>query len=48
MHQRHLELLARSALTDEDLGAATAALDRLERIWIQAGDLTQRSGAYTA
>jgi DNA-binding MarR family transcriptional regulator len=39
MHQRHLELVAHTALTDEGLAAAGAALDRLERIWLRAGDL---------
>jgi DNA-binding MarR family transcriptional regulator len=48
MHQRHLELLAHTALTDEELGAAIATLDRLERIWSQTGDLTEQAPAHAA
>jgi DNA-binding MarR family transcriptional regulator len=48
MHQRHLALLAHTALTDEELGAATATLDLLERIWSRAGDLMERAAAHAA
>jgi DNA-binding MarR family transcriptional regulator len=40
MHQRHIELVSDTALTDEGLAAAAAALDHLERIWLRAGDLS--------
>ena len=42
MHQRHVEMLNQTAITDEDLTAATATLRRLERFWIRAGDLVQQ------
>src|SRR5215813_9507223 len=48
MHQRHVELLNQTAVTDEDLQAATVTLRRLERFWIRAGDLVQRPGAFAA
>jgi DNA-binding MarR family transcriptional regulator len=49
MHQRHVEMLTQTAITDEDLTAATATLRRLERFWIRAGDdLVQRPGRYAA
>jgi DNA-binding MarR family transcriptional regulator len=48
MHQRHVELLNQTAITDEDLTAATVTLRRLERFWIRAGDLVQRPGQYAA
>ena len=48
MHQRHVEMLNQTAITDEDLSAATVTLRRLERFWIRAGDLVQRPGQYAA
>jgi DNA-binding MarR family transcriptional regulator len=48
MHQRHVEMLNQTAITDEDLQAATVTLRRLERFWIRAGDLVQRPGQYAA
>jgi DNA-binding MarR family transcriptional regulator len=42
MHQRHVEMLNMTAITDEDLSAATVTLRRLERFWVRAGDLVQR------
>jgi DNA-binding MarR family transcriptional regulator len=38
MHQRHVEMLDQTAITDEDLWAATGTLRRLERFWVRAGD----------
>jgi DNA-binding MarR family transcriptional regulator len=38
MHQRHVEMLIQTAITDEDLWAATGTLRRLERFWLRAGD----------
>jgi DNA-binding MarR family transcriptional regulator len=48
MHQRHVEMLNQTAITDEDLTATTVTLRRLERFWIRAGDLVQRPGQYAA
>jgi DNA-binding MarR family transcriptional regulator len=43
MHQRHIEMLGKTAIIDEDLTAATVTLRRLERFWIRAGDFVQRT-----
>src|SRR5215475_4509699 len=48
MHQRHVEMLNQTAISDEDLQAATVTLRRLERFWIRASDLVQRPGQYAA
>ncbi|HVH81581.1 MAG TPA: winged helix DNA-binding protein, partial [Stellaceae bacterium] len=48
MHQRHVEMLNQTAITEEDLQSATVTLRRLERFWIRAGDLVQRPGQYAA
>jgi len=48
MHQRHVEMLTQTAITDKDLTAAATTLGRLERFWIRAGDLIQRPGQYVA
>jgi DNA-binding MarR family transcriptional regulator len=39
MHQRQVEMLNQTAITDEDLQAATATLRRLERFWIRVPDI---------
>ena len=40
MHnQRHAEMLERTAITDDDLHAATVTLDRLERFWTRVPDM---------
>jgi DNA-binding MarR family transcriptional regulator len=39
MHQRHVEMLNQSAITGEDLQAATVTLRRLERFWIRVPDV---------
>jgi DNA-binding MarR family transcriptional regulator len=44
MHQRHVEMLNQTAITDEDLTAATVTLRRLERFWVHAGDLVGQPG----
>jgi DNA-binding MarR family transcriptional regulator len=44
MHQRHVEMLNQTAITDEDLNATTATLRRLERFWVRAGDFVQQPG----
>ena len=42
MHRRHAEMLPQAAVSLEDLQGANAALRRLERFWIRAGDFMQR------
>ena len=42
MHQRYAEMLSRTAVSADDLQAASVTLRRLERFWIRAGDLVQR------
>ena len=42
MHQRHVELLNQTAITDEDLQAAIATLRRLERFWLRVPDINAR------
>jgi DNA-binding MarR family transcriptional regulator len=48
MHQRHVEMLKQTAITDDDLTAAAVTLRRLERFWIRAGDLVQQPGQRVA
>src|ERR1700721_2985588 len=48
MHQRHVEMLNQTAITDEDLSGTTLTSRRLDRFWIRAGDLVQRPGQYAA
>jgi DNA-binding MarR family transcriptional regulator len=42
MHQRHTEMLSRTALSTDDLQGTSVTLRRLERFWIRAADLVQR------
>jgi DNA-binding MarR family transcriptional regulator len=42
MHQRHVEMLPRAAVSADDLHATGVTLRRLERFWIRAADLVQR------
>ncbi|HEY1431702.1 MAG TPA: winged helix DNA-binding protein [Stellaceae bacterium] len=48
MHQRHAEMLPQAAVSIEDLRGASAALRRLERFWLRAGDLVQRPPQFAA
>ena len=48
MHRRHVELLSRTAVTDENLQSVIVTLGRLERFWVRAGDLVQRPGRFAA
>jgi DNA-binding MarR family transcriptional regulator len=48
MHQRHVEMLAQTAVTDGDLQNVIVTLRRLERFWIRASDLVQRPGQFAA
>lgn len=48
MHQRHVSMLAETAVSPEDLKTVAVTLRRLERFWIRAGDLVQRPGQFAA
>ena len=48
MHRRHVEMLAQTAVTDDDLQNVIVTLRRLERFWIRASDLVQRPGQFAA
>lgn len=48
MHQRHVELLAQTPITDGDLQSVNVTLRRLERFWVRASDLVQRPGQFAA
>src|ERR1700741_183572 len=43
MHRRHVEMLSSTAVSADDLQAPRVTLRRLERFWIRAADLMQRS-----
>jgi DNA-binding MarR family transcriptional regulator len=43
MHQRHSEMLSQATLNAEDLQTTGVTLRRLERFWIRAADLVQRT-----
>jgi DNA-binding MarR family transcriptional regulator len=43
MHQRHAELLLQAAVAADDLQSVCVTLRRLERFWIRASDMVQRS-----
>jgi len=45
MHQRHVELLNQTAITDEDLTAVTVTLRRLERLLLLASDMNATAAA---
>jgi len=48
MHARHVEMLGQTAIIDADLEGAAATLRRLERFWMRASDISQRSGQFAA
>ncbi len=48
MHGRHMEMLAQTAIKDDDLQNVIVTLRRLERFWVRAGDLVQRPGQFAA
>jgi len=43
MHARHSEMLSQATLNAEDLQNTSVTLRRLERFWIRAADLVQRT-----
>ena len=44
MHQRHVEMLGQTTITDADLQGVVVTLHRLERFWMRASDLLQGPG----
>lgn len=48
MHRRHAEMLPQALVGAEDLQGASVTLRRLERFWIRAGDMIQRSPQFAA
>jgi DNA-binding MarR family transcriptional regulator len=48
MHRRHIEMLAQTPVTDDNLQDVLVTLRRLERFWVRAGDLVQRPGRFAA
>jgi DNA-binding MarR family transcriptional regulator len=48
MHRRHIEMLAQTPVTDDNLQEVLVTLRRLERFWVRAGDLAQRPGQFAA
>ena len=39
MHQRHIEMLGQTAITEEDLQSATTTLRRLDRFWDRVSEV---------
>jgi DNA-binding MarR family transcriptional regulator len=48
MHQRHLEMLEETALTQAELEAVIVTLRHLERFWIHGSDLAPRAPQFAA
>ena len=48
MHQRHLERLQDTDITEIDLKEVAVTLRRLERFWMRTADLTSRSPEFAA
>jgi DNA-binding MarR family transcriptional regulator len=48
MHQRHLEQLQETDITETDLKEIAVTLRRLERFWMRTADLTARSPEFAA
>ena len=48
MHQRHLELLRETEITDIHLKEVATTLRRLERFWMRTADLASRSPGFAA
>jgi DNA-binding MarR family transcriptional regulator len=45
MYQRHIEMLNQTAITKEDLAAATVTFRRLERFWTRASEINTAAAA---
>jgi DNA-binding MarR family transcriptional regulator len=48
MHQRHVEMLKETALTQVDLEAVIVTLRRLERFWVHGSDVAARASQFAA
>jgi DNA-binding MarR family transcriptional regulator len=48
MHERHIELLKQTAVTETDLEAVAMTLRRLERFWMRTPDLAAHPGQFAA
>jgi len=48
MHQRHVETLKQTAVTQADLEAVIVTLRRLERFWMHGNDLASRAPQFAA
>jgi hypothetical protein len=48
MHQRHVEMLAQTPITDTDLQSVVVTLRRLERFWMRASDISPQSRQFAA
>src|SRR5437588_13119172 len=48
MHDRHVEMLSQTAITEAHLQGVALTLGRLERFWMRASDLLQRPGQFAA
>jgi len=48
MHERHIEMLRETAISESDLETVVIRLRRLERFWMQARDLALRAGQSAA
>jgi DNA-binding MarR family transcriptional regulator len=48
MHQRHVEMLKETALTQADLEAVIVTLRRLERFWMHGSDVAPRPPQFAA
>ena len=48
MHQRHVEMLAQTPITNDALDNVNVTLRRLERFWVRTGDMVQRPGQFAA
>ena len=48
MHQRHVEMLAQTAITDGDLQGVVVTLRQLEQFWIRSSDIFQQPGQFAA
>jgi len=48
MHDRHVQMVGQTPITEPDLQATCVTLKRLERFWTRAADLVQRPGPFIA
>jgi DNA-binding MarR family transcriptional regulator len=48
MHDRHVQMVGQTPITEPDLQATCVTLKRLERFWTRAADLVQRPAPFNA